>query len=68
MPGGQHPSGQGQHPKHYDAGPNVQKHEEKSRKPPPGRGAPRRLFSLPFPAFLQFWAVILSWMMMMAGD
>ena len=39
---GQHPSGWGQHPKNSDAGPNVQKLMERSRKHPPGRGAPQR--------------------------
>ena len=36
----------------------------------PGGARPKAapLFSLLFLAFLQFWAVILSWMMMMAGD
>ena len=75
MPGVQHPSRQGQHPNFRMLAQmrrNARESEENKGaafgRAPPGRGAPRRLFSLLFLAFLQFWAVILSWMMMMAGD
>ena len=41
-PGGHHPSRQDQHPNLRMMAHIVQKHNEKSRKHPPGREAPRR--------------------------